>query len=273
MNLQEIGIQLGIGLLSLIALYIGLSFLWNRKIRINRLSKGTPTPTFSNITKRASRFNFKEDRTPVGKTPIKRPHIYLATIFTVIALIVIKQYIVAGAITLMVVTYSSMRTKRVFRQRNIILDRMFQVANSNIRYPKEASLNPWGYVNIKNWIGLERPGETVITFPPSFRVDSPAARESFEQHLNSAVSLDNTWVYQWEPAKGLIVCKPVNNIPELAPYPGSEKRSWDEIPMGVGAEGEVIWRVSEAPHILVCGTTGGGKSVAQRTVIFHCIQH
>ena len=56
-------------------------------------------------------------------------------------------------------------------------------------------------------------------------------------------------------------------------YPGSEKQPWNEIPIGEGANGVVTWDVTKAPHMLVCGPTGTGKSVLQRNIFFHLVQH
>jgi S-DNA-T family DNA segregation ATPase FtsK/SpoIIIE len=43
--------------------------------------------------------------------------------------------------------------------------------------------------------------------------------------------------------------------------------------MGDGPDGPVIWDVEFAPHLLISGVTGSGKSVAQRTIILHCRQN
>lgn len=65
----------------------------------------------------------------------------------------------------------------------------------------------------------------------------------------------------------------IDRVPTFALNPGSENSSWDKIPMGVGAAGEVFWDVSKAPSMFICGYAGSGKSVAQKTIIFHTIQH
>lgn len=65
----------------------------------------------------------------------------------------------------------------------------------------------------------------------------------------------------------------VTTIPRYASYPGSSKSDWNKIPLGLGTEGEIFWDVSKEPMLLLTGATGGGKSVIQRNIIFHCIQH
>lgn len=64
------------------------------------------------------------------------------------------------------------------------------------------------------------------------------------------------------------------DIPEpTLPYPGSGDLPWNKIPIGEGAEGTVCWDVTQAPHMLACGPTGAGKSVLQRNIFFHLVQH
>lgn len=47
-----------------------------------------------------------------------------------------------------------------------------------------------------------------------------------------------------------------------------------EVPLGVGEGGkQVVWDPRKSPHMLLTGTAGSGKSVIQRNIIFHCIQH
>jgi S-DNA-T family DNA segregation ATPase FtsK/SpoIIIE len=49
---------------------------------------------------------------------------------------------------------------------------------------------------------------------------------------------------------------------------------WNHFPLGLdGNDEEVIWDPTVAPHILLAGSCGSGKSVVQRNIIFHCIQN
>ncbi len=64
-----------------------------------------------------------------------------------------------------------------------------------------------------------------------------------------------------------------DRLPIMADYPGSEGKSWNEIPLGVGEDGEVTWNVKNDSHMLIAGPTGSGKSVIQRNIIAHCVQH
>ena len=53
----------------------------------------------------------------------------------------------------------------------------------------------------------------------------------------------------------------------------SDQSPWDEIPLGQGVNGEIAWKVADAPNMLVSGASGAGKSVLQRNIALHCIQH
>lgn len=66
---------------------------------------------------------------------------------------------------------------------------------------------------------------------------------------------------------------PVGWLPEVVPYPGPDTRP-DRIALGVYADGtQADVRLRYAPHMLVVGPTGSGKSVLQRSILFHCLTH
>lgn len=63
------------------------------------------------------------------------------------------------------------------------------------------------------------------------------------------------------------------SLPTLAPYPGSKHVPWSQIPLGVGLNGEIVWDVAYSPNILVVGNAGQGKSMLQKIIQLHCLQH
>lgn len=79
--------------------------------------------------------------------------------------------------------------------------------------------------------------------------------------------------------------KKKNQIVELptdAPYPNNPENSWDKIPLGlvksVDSKGkeflsEKVWNITTKPHALLVGGVGSGKSIIQRSIIFHCVQN
>lgn len=273
----------------IIVLWIGLGFLWNRKYRPARQKAGVAVASFNNILGRVLKFVFIEDKYPALKKneegeltdELKYPkfgkflvwrNFYIAGVILATILSLTKN---DGAIWLWLALFFVIagRTSNVFSARHAVLTRMFEVAAVELRYPRDANLNPWGWVNIKKWERLTIPGDTDVKFPPAYKSEEQKNRENFERHFNGTVTDDNTWLYKWQSSKSVVSCAPVTHIPSYAPYPGSSQGKWNEIPIGLGTEGTVVWDVAVAPHALVTGTTGGGKSTIQRNLIFHCIQH
>lgn len=68
----------------------------------------------------------------------------------------------------------------------------------------------------------------------------------------------------WDPARDRAELIPAP-LPELVqPFPASPNP--DLLLFALGEEGPVAWNVIEAPHLLVCGGTGSGKTATLRTV-------
>lgn len=262
--------------IGVIFLWIGVGYLWNNKVRVIRTNQGLATASFNNILGRVLRFVFKEDKYPVyikdaegnptsamkypkyGKFIVWR-NLYFIGFATSFLLAILgneaSTWIFGGTIL-----FIATRTGKVFNDRHRVLTRMFEVAASEMGYPREANLNPWGWVQIAEWDNLTIPGQTNVMFPNKYKSDELKNREAFERHFNGTVTDENTWLYSWKSSKSIVVCSPVTHIPEFAPYPGSMNGDWDKIPLGLGTEGEVFWDVSVSPMALVTGTTGGGKA-------------
>ena len=267
--------MIALALGGVVVLLIAMNILWNKKYRPMQMKKGRPTPMFNDIVKRVIKFVFVEDREPYAKVSIKfvnRKTTYLALLVLSFVAILVGKVAVGAVFLFVLIIVITARTRGVFAPRSAILTRMYEVAASEFRYARGSELNPWGFVQIKEWETLTVPGETVVQFPAAFRSDDPKKREDFENHFNGTLGGENTWIYRWDSPQGIVRCLPVSHVPTMAKYEGS-KGEWNEIPMGLGPEGPVVWDIAAAPHILICGTTGGGKSVTQRTIIFHCIQH
>lgn len=276
--LQLLGIALGV----IFAALIGLNFLWNKQVRPARIKKAQPTATFGNILSRALRLMFKEDA--YGSAKLKTQSkalkaiaswrsLYIVLTVVSIAALLLGNLMVSGIAFGLLIMLAYGRCHSVFSQRNKVLFRMFEVANTQFRYGRGADLNPWGYVNVREWESLVIPGHTIVSFPAAWRADDPHKQQEFQRHFSGVVTSDNEWSYSWDGAKGIVECKPVAHLPTMAEYPGSADKKWSEIPLGVGIDGEISWDLAQYPHMLVCGTTGGGKSVLQRNIIFHVLQH
>ena len=273
---------------------IGIGFLWNKR-RAQKQANNQAMASYSVILKNISNFIFKEDKKPVYKTKDEEdpetgltktyPYAQQARFFYLVGLVVSTLLLLAYSVKIvdfnplylfilpaLVGVVISSRASRVFPIRNKMLKRMYEVSESEFKYPKGASLNPWAYIQIKEWIGDTTPGETRVMFPASWK-DSPKLRDEFENHFKGTVTDQNSWSYEWNPAEGNVTCKPVPHLPKKADYQGSGKHPWNEIPLGLGIDGDVCWDVTVAPHMLVCGPTGSGKSVFQRNVFLHLLQN
>lgn len=56
-------------------------------------------------------------------------------------------------------------------------------------------------------------------------------------------------------------------------FPDCPGAPWNTIPLGIGAEGPVVWDVHEAAHLLATGIAGAGKTNLQSVIIEHCLEH
>lgn len=262
-----------------IVAWVGLGYLWNYKYRPRQTKAGRATQSFNAILGKVIRLAFFEDKYPMSK--VKNPTVNkwltwrngnLAMLVLSVVMSLFGNPNAAWAWIMMIVVIS-MRSSKVFSQRHRVLMRMFEVAAVELKYPRNANLSPWAWVTIKQWDKLVIPGTTNVQFPASYKSEDQKNRENFERHFNGTVTDDNTWVYEWKSSQSTVICSPVEHIPSMAHYPGSADREWNEIPIGLGANGEVVWDIKTVPHALITGTTGGGKSTIQRNLIFHCIQH
>lgn len=167
--------------------------------------------------------------------------------------------------------------------RNAQIQRMYDIANTALKFDPTTAYMPQSVVNVTKWKDQTVPASIVILYPTTFRADTQGAREGFESIFNTAITEENAWIYTWHPTKNAIQCRPVEDLPTMVEYKGAGPFEWHTFPIGVGlgAKGQEIISYSVNknktgiyyPHLLLGGTTGSGKSVIQRNIIFHCIQH
>lgn len=175
------------------------------------------------------------------------------------------------------------RYKQIQGERDSVVRRMFEVANTALKFDPMYAYSPSAVVNVSKWKDKTIPSSVVIIYPTTFRADTQGARESFESIFNTAITEENAWIYTWHPTKNAVQCRPVEDLPKMIEYKGAGPFEWHTFPLGVGLgpKGQEIISYSVNknktgiyyPHVLVAGTTGSGKSVIQRNIIFHCIQH
>lgn len=278
-------------LAALIVLPIAASYLWNRRWRPKRVSQGHAVDKLNGIITRTMRFIFKEEQgsifAKVQDDPQAKPakplppvmnaitykKLYLVLLLAAIAFIFLQKPLVSVILIALLTGVIYSRVHPVFKARHATLMRMFEVAASNFKYPRGSDQNPWNWVEIQKWKNITVPSDTIVKFPNTFRSDIMMSRESFEQHFSVTVTDENSWTYEWNAAKNHVKLVPVEHLPPSAPYEGSESFKWNEIPIGIGSKGPVMYDLTASPHVLLAGPTGSGKSVLQRSIVFHCIQH
>lgn len=259
----------------------GVLYGWNQ-LRQRYTRHGRPLPPLGNILTRLGRFAAVEDRGPVFTRPAPvarwtgwyqwRRHYLLCVALAVASRWVALPggplpYLLAGGLPLAV------RARRVFRIRWAVVKQMFDVAAAECRYPRDAALAPWNYIQIRRWETATTPGETAVMFPAAYQSEDQQTRQKFERQFNGTVSDEHSWRYQWQSSKNRVICAPIPYLPTLAAYPGPGPQ-WDKFRLGVAEGGrEAVWDVSTYPHVLLAGPTGVGKSTLQRTILFHALVH
>lgn len=264
-----------------IVLYILLSILWNQKYLPYAQSRGKVTERFGQLFSHMISYSYKEDSNVPKKlaenkklAKILQPR-KIVTALTLLSLMLylVNLWLLATITLFFVLSMIVSRSLPILNERKRVLNRMFAVASTKLHYPKGSDLHPWDSIKIKGWTSSTIAQETVISIPPNYDATSPISRDAFENHFNAVITDQNSWDYHWDTVKGTLTCIPVKNLPTQVAYPGSADKPWNIIPLGVGTAGEVCIDIKQYPHILIAGTTGSGKSVIQRNIVFHVIQH
>lgn len=154
------------------------------------------------------------------------------------------------------------------------------VPGHSARYPPEVTFGPrLRYPHLYRWSG---------GYDFRFRVPNVVRRSDLfdlEEHLAEQLRAaeEATWFLNWNLKMGQAKATCILEVPRLITYselphaldtyPGGERVGRDAIPIGISTRGIEYWEVEEVPHCLFAGTTGGGKSVAMRTVLAHVLRH
>ena len=154
------------------------------------------------------------------------------------------------------------------------------VPGHSTRYPPEVTFGPkLRYPHLYRYTGR---------YDFRFKVPNVVRRShlfDLEEHLAEQLrAADNaTWFLDWNLRAGSAKATCIPEVPRLITYdeldyaletyPGGEKVGPDAIPLAISTRGIEVWEPEEVPHCLFAGTTGGGKSVAMRTVLAHVLRH
>ena len=175
-------------------------------------------------------------------------------------------------VVLFAVLYAKYRP--VKKHRDWFLDQVFPIAQTELKFQKGAELNREGYINIQGWEEGGRPTSVIVSFPSAVSA-TPARKAAFEAHWDASAMEGVSWTYDWQSTSNRVIVKSFPPLPQVAdlPFPSVVDFAWNELPLGIGADGEpLVWDATRIPHTLVAGVSGSGKSMIQRAILLHVLQ-
>lgn len=107
-----------------------------------------------------------------------------------------------------------------------------------------------------------------VGFDSSTRVNNAPWRAKAERHVS--VMLPGRWRAHWDLEHDRVRFEVRPALPEVVahPVPGGRVAATRELPIGVDEDGgPVTWRLKVAPHLLITGPTGRGKTVSINGVV------
>jgi hypothetical protein len=281
-----------------VLLFVGISFGWKKLVEMYQV-QGKPLRSISVILKEAKSLVFTEDIycviTRKGEniesllwfTWIFFWRLMAATALMLITLFSLKIFGILpildtsvlgwfSLIFLFVNLYGIGHLRKVFSHRFSTLEKMFNVASSEMRYDggTNAKIYIYQYIIVSGWKQVYYPEETQIMYSVNkFKATEAGRQAAFQAAFDSAVTDKNSWTYEWDTSNSRVICSPIPFLPKNVSYPFPDKHPWNEFPLGqTFGEEVVLWNVAQYPHMLIAGTTGSGKSVTQRTLLLHALQ-
>ena len=116
--------------------------------------------------------------------------------------------------------------------------------------------------------------QIVATYNTTTRDIGDGFRRRVQTVLDAkAPSPTGYWSLEWQPSKSQVTVKPSTPLPSSAPYPTwSAPEEHLRVPVGL-SEGGVsqYWDALGAPHMLVIGPTGTGKTIFINSVLGGCL--
>ena len=210
-------------------------------------------------------------------------------------------YITLGyglTVLLLMILLSGLRKQDILKKREELLN-VFQIVRPLITSAKDAEIdynNPgfeleykYGNVNKIN----------VPVEPTKFSSGVDKVLTPIVAQLNAFLPT-YSWNYESHLEERYLTLVGSDKPPELARWPGSWLRHFRFMPVGISGKGEVAYQPDSVPkkeygrslylnekgdpiptdtslptqpQALVCGATGGGKSVMIQNVIIHCLEH
>lgn len=270
---------------ALIILYVGATYLWNRKYVPSQLIKGKLQKPLGLIFKEVHAYTFKEDTGNLLKkaspavqkiTSYKKLHLILVLAGIVAFIITGNWYALLTLPLSFIIGFS--RAMPIMKKRTVMLDRIFLIASSSIKFtagPRAKNAPPpasWNHITVEKWQDKDTPAKMIITFP-SGNGPEQQSQKSFQKSFELNVTDENIWNFEWDLPHDRVTVVAAPLLPTKLAYPGSENSAWSVFPVGESSAGVASYDISVFPHVLVGGPSGTGKSVLQRNIVFHTIQH
>lgn len=284
-NITNHLLLVGLLVVILIVLYAGATYLWNRKYLPTQLAKGKLKKPLGTIFKEVNQYTFKEDTGNLLKkaspkiqrfTSYKALHIIFLVGGVLGYVLIGNPYFLLTLPLSFIIGFS--RATPVINSRTKVLDRIFLIASSSIRFtsgPRAKNAIPpasWNHIQVEKWQGKDTPVKMVITFP-SGNGPELTAQKTFEKSFEANVTDENIWNFEWDLPHDKMTIEAAPHLPTKLAYPGSKDVAWSVFPVGESSEGVASYDVATFPHALCAGPSGSGKSVLQRNIVFHTIQH
>lgn len=267
-------VTIGILTVILIVAYSGATYLWNRKYLPFQLTRGKLKKPLGTIFKEVHQYTFKEDSTTMLKkgNPKAQKLLTYKNLHKALVITGIIGYILSGNINILLALILSFiigfsRAIPVTRRRTEVLDRIFLIASSSIKFtagPRAKNAIPpasWNHIQVEKWQGKETPMKMVISFP-SGNGPELNSQKTFQKSFEANVTDENIWNFEWDLPHDRVTIEAAPHLPTKLAYPGSQDAAWSVFPVGESSEGPASYDVSVFPHVLVGGPSGTGKLVA-----------
>ena len=270
-----------------IVIFGGVGYLWNKQYIPNQANKGKLVKPFGRLMSEINNYTFKEDNYTFAKkaSPKVQKLLSMKSLHVFLLLGSCVGYVLTGNFLFFLLFPLSFsigitRAMKVLQERTKTLTRIFAIASSTIRFSagtRGKNAPPvayWNFIEVKSWNPENPidPAEMIISFPAGQGPDY-AAQNSFDKTFTQHVTDEHDWFVEWDLTHDQVTIKSVPKLPTRLDYPGSKDYKWSVFPVGLAKSGIASYDVGTFPHALVGGPSGTGKSVLQRNIVFHTIQH
>lgn len=266
---------------------VAVGWVWDHKWRPLQTKRGIPCPSFSKNLSLIGQAIVSDsgDRSKKGAAAFdwRIVHAVDAVIIGVTAYLWISGTVdiswKLGVVLILVPLFlSSGRISSVKKKTLKQTQDVFNVANPKLSYlraDRTASLHPWDFVKVTKLTDAGDVAEVSLVLPATFSVSSVEARSLFEREFSALMSAasESDWKFEWKPERRQLIARRVPPLPTSVEYPGSADKPWNVIPLGVSNNGEESWNLNDQAQGIILGLTGSGKSVTQRSVLYHAFQH